>query len=57
VPAASYHGRLNALTAGARNALDVEDRERHTGSIVAAIAAARARMRCRTAVAGCASHA
>jgi hypothetical protein len=31
VPAASDHGRLNALTAGAGNALDVEDRERHTG--------------------------
>jgi hypothetical protein len=26
VPAASDHGRLNALTAGARNALDVEHR-------------------------------
>src|ERR1017187_6555640 len=29
-PAASDHGRLNALTAGARHALDVEYRERHT---------------------------
>ena len=31
VPAAGYHGRLNALTAGTGNALDVEDRERHSG--------------------------
>src|ERR1019366_1268487 len=31
VPAASDHGRLNALTSSAWNALDVEDRERHTG--------------------------
>src|ERR1035438_5297970 len=30
VPAASDDGRLNALTADARNALDIEDSERHT---------------------------
>src|SRR5450756_1372451 len=31
VPATSDHARLNALTAGAGNALDVEDRDRHYG--------------------------
>src|ERR1017187_5464963 len=31
VPAASDHGRLDALTASAGNAFDVEDCERHTG--------------------------
>jgi hypothetical protein len=31
VPAASDDGCLNALAAGARNALDLEDRERQTG--------------------------
>jgi hypothetical protein len=30
VPAANDHGRLNALTAAAGNALDVETRQRHT---------------------------
>src|ERR1017187_8333189 len=29
VPAAGHHGRLDALTASAGKALDVEDRERH----------------------------
>ena len=31
VPAASDHGRFNTLSAGAGNAFDVEDRERHYG--------------------------
>ena len=31
VPAASDHGRLNALTASGGKAIDVEDRERHLG--------------------------
>jgi hypothetical protein len=30
LPAAGDHSRLNALTAGAGNALNVEDGERHT---------------------------
>jgi hypothetical protein len=33
VPATSDDGRLDALAAGTGDALDVEDRERHTASL------------------------